>query len=208
MASNVQWAESVAKTVSTNAKQAMRDQAHPDRLATLHEVWDATMKEVKGMWMGPGLTLEELLDQYGNVDGSRPENGPKGALNARVMMRHGVYQGYKQKKDHKGRPMFEEDGQPVLMRKLRCIDDARTSLSNSCQYTYETITSCGFDFAYLAADAVVRACANEGKPTPRMVLSTDDMRAAYNRMGPMGLGVLPEDLPRPSHVSGVPFQVT
>ena len=90
MASNVQWAESVAKTVSTNAKQAMRDQAHPDRLATLHEVWDATMKEVKGMWMGPGLTLEELLDQpwsyldqpwsyrrYGNVDGSRPENGPK-----------------------------------------------------------------------------------------------------------------------------------
>ena len=65
MASNVQWAESVAKTVSTNAKQAMRDQAHPDRLATLHEVWDATMKEVKGMWMGPGLTLEELLDQYG-----------------------------------------------------------------------------------------------------------------------------------------------
>ena len=48
------------------------------------------MKEVKGMWMGPGLTLEELLDQpwsyldqpwsyrrYGNVDGSRPENGPK-----------------------------------------------------------------------------------------------------------------------------------
>ena len=161
MATNVQWAADVAKTVSTNAKRAMRDKAHPERLATLHEVWDATMKEVKGMWMGPGLTLDELLDQYGNVDGSRPQNGPKGTLNARVMMRHGVYQGYKQKKDNKGRPMFGEDGQPVLVRKLRCIDDARTSLSNSCQYTYET---------------------NEGRPTPRMVLSTDDMRAAYRQI--------------------------
>ena len=148
----------------------------------MREVWAATAKEVDGGWMGPGLTLEQLLEKYGNVDGSRPQNGPVGTLNARVMMRHGVYQGYKQQKDKKGRPATDEQGAPVWVRKLRCIDDAKASGSNSCQYTYETIAACGFDFIYHAADEVTRACKSAGKQVPLMVFSTDDMRAAYRQV--------------------------
>ena len=165
-----------------------RRSSRAERVEAMRAVWEATVKEADDGWMGSGITLQELLSTYGNVSGKHPQNGPVGTLNARVMMRHGVYQGYKQKKakgkgkKSKSKPVFDEEGKPIMVRKLRCIDDAKASRSNSCEYTYETIATCSFDYVAHVAEAVAAECAAKALPMPEMVFSTDDMRAAYRQI--------------------------
>jgi len=188
MATNVSWAREAAAKVTANARSAAKDTARPERVEAMRAVWEATVKEADDGWMGSGITLQELLSTYGNVSGKHPQNGPVGTLNARVMMRHGVYQGYKQKKakgkgkKSKSKPVFDEEGKPIMVRKLRCIDDAKASRSNSCEYTYETIATCSFDYVAHVAEAVAAECAAKALPMPEMVFSTDDMRAAYRQI--------------------------
>ena len=190
MRSNGTWATEVAALVeergelaaasaskaATPAGETQEEKRHRSlKLNAQKEAWESTMKEVAGGFMGKPMTLAQLLKDpsYINSDGS---------LKARVMVRYGIYQGEKQKRDKHGKKLVRPDGTPDMVPKLRCIDDARASLSNSCQLTCETIGTCAFDFVAHVADSMVRICKKRGWPVPAMVLGTDDMKAAYRQV--------------------------
>ena len=175
MATNASWATEVAYTVR---KYAMAAQSGPsrgdsDRLGLLQAVAAATEKEVMDGWMGPGMTLQELIAKHGRPDGT---------LDARVMVRHGIYQGERYVTDKSGAKVKGVDGQYITERKLRCIDDAKTSLSNTCQYTYETVSLCSFALAGYVAEAAHRRCTKKGNRMPELAIGTDDMRSAYRQI--------------------------
>ena len=175
MATNVSWATEVARTVGKYATSAQSGPASgdSDRLELLRAVAAATEKEVHEGWMGPGLTLQELIDKHGRPDGT---------MNARVMVRHGIYQGERHVTDKSGTKIKGVDGLYLMERKLRCIDDAKTSLSNICQYTYETVSLCSFALAGHVAEVVHRMCTEKGIRMPELAMGTDDMRSAYRQI--------------------------
>ncbi|KAL1530356.1 hypothetical protein AB1Y20_001264 [Prymnesium parvum] len=64
-------------------------------------------------------------------------------------------------------------------RKLRAIDNARSSGSNDMTTTHETISCITFEFA-ADVSALVSACASDaGLPCPPMAIGFDDLTAAY-----------------------------
>ena len=87
-----------------------------------------------------------------------------GRLRARVVPRFGVPQ---------GRPGAQ---------KVRAIDDGKLSRTNEMQRVLETITTPSPDFPAHVLDELIRACLNMGMAIPDLVLSLDDLLAAYRRV--------------------------
>jgi len=67
------------------------------------------------------MSLTQLRTKYGRGVNMR----------CRVLRRHGVRQGQKQKKDASGSNITQSDGSPLMVDKMRMIDDSKRSLSNS-----------------------------------------------------------------------------
>ena len=87
-----------------------------------------------------------------------------GRLRARVVPRFGVPQ---------GRPGAQ---------KVRAIDDGKLSRTNEMQRVLETITTPSPDFPAHVLDELIRACLDMGMAVPDLVLSLDDLLAAYRRV--------------------------
>ena len=119
----------------------------------LERVTAKTRSEVsKGVAKGP-LTMSEVLRALGT-----------GVV--RVLHRFGVVQG------------VEPDGTP----KVRPCDNAKTSLTNKCLSTHETISCEQPTFPVLTAALYGAACRDMGLPFCPMQHSTDDVELAYRRM--------------------------
>jgi hypothetical protein len=107
MTINVSWATEVARRVEKYATSAQSGDS--DQLELLQAVAAATEKEVRDGWMGPGLTLQELKTKHGR---------PDGMLDARVMVRHGIYQGERHATDKSGANIKDGNGKYVMERKI------------------------------------------------------------------------------------------
>ena len=101
------------------------------------------------------MSKREVLRKY-KTDG--------GKLRARVQPRFGVVQ---------GRPGAE---------KVRAVDDGKMSRTNEMTRVRETITTCSPDFPAHVLDEIIRACLERGITIPELVLSLDDLFAAYRRV--------------------------
>ena len=115
------------------------------------------------------MTLAQLRAKYGS--------GPRMAC--RPIQRHGIVQGQKQQRGPDGLPMFHPNGTPVIVDKIRLVDDSRRSLHNSHLIrTCETVAPCPFTYMAYVCDALVLQARGMNVPVPRVVFSTDDMRSA------------------------------
>ena len=75
--------------------------------------------------------------------------------------------------------MFHPNGTPVIVDKIRLVDDSRRSLYNSHLIrTCETVAPCPFTYMAYVCDALVLQARGMNVPVPRVVFSTDDMRSA------------------------------
>lgn len=161
---NDQWAQQLAHQVSKHAQAASRN---AKRLGLLRQAWALTKADMQAGFCGKPMTLAELRAKYGTGDHMR----------CRPIQRHGILQGKKQQRDAQGRAVVHPDGSPVLVDKIRLIDDSRRSLHNShLMRTCETVAPCGFNYLAHVCDAVVRQARALGVPVPQVVFSTDDMR--------------------------------
>ena len=84
-----------------------------------------------------------------------------GANQYRVMVRFGIEQG--------------RDGK----RKVRAIDNARTSLSNAVSHTHETIVCITFEIAATVSALVLESCIRLGIAMLEMSIGFEDLTAAY-----------------------------
>ena len=114
-----------------------------------------TLKEAdQGLCSGL-MSKNEVLEKYRSSDGK---------LRARIQPRFGVLQ---------GRPGAE---------KVRAIDDGKLSRTNEMTRVLETITTCSPDFPAHVLDELIRACLDMGISIPELLLSLDDLFAAYRRV--------------------------
>jgi hypothetical protein len=162
MRTNDSWADNLAHDVSCQAKAASGT-----HLKLLKQTWQLTEAEVQAGYSGAGMSLTQLRTKYGRgVD-----------MRCRVLRRHGVRQGQKQKKDASGNNITQSDGSPLMVDKIRMIDDSKRSLSNSMlQRCCETIAPCRFTYLAYVADELVTQCAAQHKAVPQLVFSLDDMK--------------------------------
>ena len=168
MRSNGSWAHSVARDVAHHGASATGK-----RKSMLQQVWSLTEAEVAKGTSGPGMTLKALEAKYGQG----------AAMRCRVIARHGVHQGFKQARDHAGRLLFNSDGSPQMVDKIRLIDDSKRNLANShLQRTTETIAPCRFTFMGYVAQELVRLCQTMGIKPPQLVFSLDDLQGAYRQV--------------------------
>lgn len=131
-----------------------RQGADPRMDHILERVTAKTRSEVvKGVAKGP-LTMTGVIRELGT-----------GVV--RVLHRFGVEQG------------VEEDG---VTPKVRPCDNAKTSLTNKCLGTHETISCEQPTFPVLTAALYGAACREAGLPFCPMQHSTDDVELAYRRM--------------------------
>ena len=162
MRTNNTWASSVASQVSSEAAAASRLCRKSVYLPKLTRKLDGfTCK---------GMTLTQLRAKYGQG----------GSMTCRVLRRHGVRQGQKHSKCSQGNLEYQTNGTPVMVDKIRLIDDSKRSLSNSClMRCCETIAPCRFTYLATVAEELVKQTQALGRRSPpTLVFSTDDMRAA------------------------------
>ena len=101
------------------------------------------------------MSKRDVLRKY-KADGGR--------LRARVQPRFGVVQGR------------------LGAEKVRAVDDGKLSRTNEMTRVQETITTCSPDFPAHVLDEIIRACLEIGIAIPELVLSLDDLFAAYRRV--------------------------
>ena len=169
MKSNDAWATTVANEVVADFNRAQGK-----RKALLHKVWQLTEEEHANGLSGAGLTLTQLRAKYG-----------AGAhMRCRVLKRHGIYQGQKQDCHPDGTKKFSADGRPVMVEKIRVIDDSKRSRTNDILMRLcETIAPCNFTYAgYVAQELHDQRQQLQRAANPPMVFSMDDMRAAYRQV--------------------------
>jgi hypothetical protein len=87
-----------------------------------------------------------------------------------------------------GEKVKDDSGNYIMEKKLRCIDDAKMSLSNICEYTYETVSLCSFSLACHVARTVHSICAQKGWSTPVIIMGTNDMCSSYSQIPCSQLG--------------------
>ena len=129
--------------------------AKPREREILHMVKAKTLKEQEQGLCSGLMSKAEVLRKYATSNGK---------LRARVQPRFGVMQ---------GRPGAE---------KVRAIDDGKLSSTNKMTRVLETITTCTPDFPAHMLDELIRACIAMGISIPELVLSLDDLFAAYRRV--------------------------
>ena len=135
--------------------QRRAEGANPRQRNAMHVLKAKTLKEVdQGLCSGL-MSKQEVLSKYWTSDGN---------LRARVQLRFGVEQ---------GRPGAE---------KVRAVDDGKLSRTNEMTRVLETITTCSPDFPAHVLDELIRACLAMGISIPELVLSLDDLFAAYRRV--------------------------
>ena len=165
MASNASWAARLASDVQQEA-----DNAKGKQLRLLRDTWELTQQEIAKGFAGQPMTLAQLQTRYRSSAGS---------LTCRPLRRHGVKQGQKQAKDAGGAPVFNADGSPRMVDKIRLIDDSKRSFHNSTLIRCcETIAPCRFTYMGYVADEVHRQAAALGQPAPALVFSLDDMQVS------------------------------
>ena len=169
MRTNDAWAEQVAQQVATEVRTSTA--SHQD---ILREVWQLTKNEIQDGFAGTPMTLHELRAQYGQGE----------HMTCRVIKRHGVKQGFKQMRDSDGNPCTNADGSPILVEKIRLIDDCKRSKHNEfLQKPSETINPCRFTFMAYVCQEVVRQAKALGRLTlPTVVFSLDDQKSAYRQI--------------------------
>jgi len=170
-ASNLEWLSTCSQRLARKAKNARKQASRGDShaLDLMRKVEESTLKEVQGGLMGPVMSRDELIARY---------TDEAGHFTARVIPRHGVHQGFKTE--------TLPDGTEVEVPKLRCIDDARTSLSNRSTYLHETIACPTFELPAQIADCLARTRAQFGLAACDMLLSLDDLFSAYRRVPTKG----------------------
>ena len=169
MQTNDAWAAHLAQTVNEG-----RQRANGKRLAMLRTAWANTKDEIRQGFCGKPLTLAQLRQKYGSG----------AAMRCRVLQRHPIQQGLKQARHPDGSPKFCADGSPVLVEKIRLIDDSKRSQHNDIlMRCSETIAPCSFKYlSFVCAEVVTQARAACMRTLPQTVFSTDDMKAAYRQV--------------------------
>ena len=129
--------------------------------------------EVKAGTCEPGLTFKQLENRFGKGQHMR----------CRVIPRYGERQGQKPDVDSSGIPLLQEDGSPVMVDKIRLIDDSkRNSANDKLMRQTETTTLCRFTLIATIADKLVEMCRELGCAVPRLVFSVDDLEGAYRQI--------------------------
>ena len=166
MRTNNAWAETLANDVASEQKSA-----RGQRLSLLKQVWRLTVAEIADGFSGHGMTLKQLRSKYGSGSGS------SASLSCRVLGRHGLRQGQKQKKTAEGVGCTTPDGNPILIDKIRLIDDSKRSLSNRfLMRCCETIAPCRFTYVATLAQELLSQSQKLGQRKPPMlVFCMDDM---------------------------------
>ena len=169
MSNNNAWAEQVAQAVQSEGRTATGK-----RRELLTKVWQLTEKEVQQGFSGKGMTLKQLQNTY----------GAGAQMRCRVLRRHGVHQGQKPAKNEHGAPVIDAHGNPIMVDKIRLIDDSKRSGTNSrLMRLCETIAPCRFNYPAYVAQELYDQCQLLGiKKTPALVMSLDDTRAAYRQV--------------------------
>lgn len=108
----------------------------------------------------------------------RNKHGRGVNMRCRVLRRHGVIQGTKQEKVASGSEsnLTNSNGSPLMVAKIRMIDDSKRSLSNSMLHRCcESIAPCRFTYLAYVADEPVTQCAAANRAVPKLVCSIDNM---------------------------------
>ena len=164
MTTNADWAAQLGRSLSSQVKFGSSSQKTMAQV-----VWDMTKKEITAGYAGTPLTLRMLQQKYGS--GVR--------MNCRVIKRHGVSQP-KPKLDSRGQILLDTNGSPIMVNKVRLIDDCRRSLHNShLQRRCETIAPCRFTYMASVCEEVAKQANDRNIRTPQVVFSLDDQKAAY-----------------------------
>jgi hypothetical protein len=166
MATNLAWLHEVNDKMTRAGQRVFRQRntkRGKDAYKKMKRVADNTAKEIADNLMYPGMTMVDLIKAFTAEDGT---------FSARVMCRHGVYQGVKEVKPG------------VFEPKLRCIDDAARSSSNLCTMMVETITTPSFMFPAAVAQEMARQCASASprQQIPDISIACEDQWAAYRRI--------------------------
>jgi len=120
--------------------------ASPQTKSLLCRVSEQTHQETKDGIAGKGMTLVQLRTRYGS--------GP--SMSCCVLSQHGILQGKKQAKCAAGMLLIHADGLPLMVDKIRLVDNSKRSLTNSClMRCCETIAACQFTFVATVAEEIV-----------------------------------------------------
>ena len=168
MVTNAEWAKKVANSITNAFVRAGRD-----RRDLLEKVWSLTRKEIDEGIAGSPMTLSQLESKYGSGEKMR----------CRVLARSGIFQGWKPLKSDDGSVILDQCGDPVLVEKIRLIDNSKTSLTNShLQLHHETVAPCRFTYMANVCEEIVRQCDALQRTVPRVVFSMHDQKQAYRQV--------------------------